>query len=195
MNIKIVMTDDGSNSLYNEEVGDVYHSNHGAINESSFIYIERGLLALNKQRKKLKILEIGFGTGLNGILTYRELEKKDFKIIYDAVEPYPVPFEIINRLNFPTITDYQSILLRMHREVGSIKLSNKFLLNKIQEKIQHINLPSNNYNLVYFDAFSPDLQAELWTKEIFTKIYNSMQKEGLLLTYSAKGQVRRNFRK
>jgi len=196
MNIQIAITEDGSHTLYNNTLGEHYHSTHGAIQESQHIFIEAGLNALEKKSGSINILEIGFGTGLNALLTYQELETKAYKINYVAIEPFVLDKSIYTQLNYADLLNNKTLLdifIKMHEIPCDVPhfISDNFILNKIEGKLQELELSENAFDLVYFDAFSPEIQPELWDKEIFKILYTSMKNNSILTTYSAKGIVKR----
>lgn len=195
-NIQLIKTEDGSHTLYVPELGEHYHSIHGAVQESMHIFIDAGFRYLKINSEKINILEIGFGTGLNALLTLMESEENNQEINYTSVEAFPLEEEIYQKINYPMLFQDKNIstsFLKIHKVGwGEFKnITKKFALKKRHKKIEDIILPKNNYDLVYFDAFAPDVQPELWTTEIFIKIATSMKKDGILTTYSAKGKVKR----
>ena len=193
MSIKILKTEDGSHTLVDSKLSEVYHSKFGAINESTHIFIQHGLNEM-MDNKAIEILEIGLGTGLNVLLTFNNILNR--KIRYTSIEPYPLNASIIQLLNYPDLLEFSNAL-EVFNKIHSCDwqqwepLSRQFKLLKFQEKLQDIMLPDATFQLVYFDAFSPEIQPELWTPEIFKKLFKSMKSGGLLLTYSAKGSVKR----
>ncbi|OQX81824.1 MAG: hypothetical protein B6D61_00130 [Bacteroidetes bacterium 4484_249] len=200
MKIKIVETDDGSHSLFIRELDESYHSMFGAVNESNHVFINAGLNILPNTIKIINLLEIGFGTGLNALLTFLNCKKKQTRVNYYSIEPYPLLSEIYEQLNYPEILgkrNIREIFIQMHKSEWNteVNLNKYFSLKKMKEKLESINLPSDFYHLVYFDAFAPDVNPELWVQDIFDKIYVSMITDGVFVTYSAKGAVRRNLQK
>ena len=188
----VEITEDGSSTLKLTEFDEQFHSIHGAVNESLHIYINAGLNFL-QERKSLKIAEVGFGTGLNAILTLQNQENR--KIEYHAIEAYPLKKEEYRQLNYNKFIDSKlaNIYQRMMQfEEGRwMEMNAKFRLKVSVAKIEEISLESGEYDLVYFDAFGPATQPELWTEKIFKKIYQSMSKNSVLVTYCSKGAVKR----
>jgi len=191
---EIIKTSDGSSSIYLPEWDESYHSKHGAIQEAYHVFINYGLDLFNNN-SKIAILEIGFGTGLNGFITFLESKKRSLQINYDGVEAYPLKAEEISALNYVQelkATNYSKIFESIHtvkwEEIQSI--DNNFKLLKRKLFFKEIK-DQNKYNLIYFDAFGARVQPELWTEEIFKIMYNSLKNKGVLVTYSAKGSVRR----
>lgn len=193
MERKIIVTADGSSTIHLEEWNEHYHSIHGAIQEAKHVFIKSGLsLFLNTP---ISILEIGFGTGLNCFITFLEAKKLNLKVDYVGVEAYPVANEEINCLNYVDelkATEYKSVFNEMHQTKWGIKnsISANFSLTKRQQFFNEINDVSA-FDLIFFDAFGARVQPELWTEEIFQKMFNSLKPNGVLVTYSAKGSVRR----
>ncbi|MDT0678158.1 tRNA (5-methylaminomethyl-2-thiouridine)(34)-methyltransferase MnmD [Autumnicola musiva] len=197
MERKIITTADGSVTIHLPAWDEQYHSRHGAVQEAQHVFIKTGLHYFLKKYEavEVKILEIGFGTGLNAFITFLEMQKLQKKIYYTGVEAYPVNPEEIEKLNYPDILSaekYKDVFAEMHlipwnREV---EISKDFYLHKQKKKIEEI---SNvlKFNLIYFDAFGARVQPELWTEEIFERMFNSLTPGGVLVTYAAKGSVRR----
>ncbi len=198
MPLKLIQTGDGSHTLFVYELNEHYHSTFGAVNESRHIFINAGFNYFKNITEQINILELGFGTGLNAFLTLFEARKNKQKVNYTAIEPYPLDKDIFPKLNyFDFIKDKnaEKIFLRLHQNNWNkhAEISKDFFLLKINSKIEDVILESDKYHLVYFDAFAPEVQPELWTEQIFQKVYNSMRNNGVLVTYSAKGMVKRNM--
>lgn len=197
MERKVVITGDGSSSIHLTEWDEQYHSKHGAIQEAYHVFIKHGLQHIYKlgNTKNISILEMGFGTGLNGFITLLEAEKLNIKIDYFGVEAYPVGMNEIIQLNYPSQlkVDTNDILFKMMHETvweETHAISNNFSLTKQNRFFSEIK-EQNSYNLIYFDAFGARVQPELWTEEIFLKMYEALKENGVLVTYAAKGSVRR----
>jgi tRNA U34 5-methylaminomethyl-2-thiouridine-forming methyltransferase MnmC len=195
LNLKIINTNDGSSTLYSAEFKDHYHSVFGAINESKHVFIDAGLKYLDT--KTIKIFEVGFGTGLNALLTYLESAKKNIIVDYTAIELYPVTQDIIQQLNYTQFLSEKAkeIFDTLHkvRWNKKNKISNHFHLTKIKNDFNDY-LFKEKYNLLFFDAFAPEKQPDLWSHQNFIKIYNALELNGILTTYSSKGLVKRNIR-
>lgn len=195
--IKIVLTEDGSHTLSVPSLDEHYHSVHGAISESEHIFINAGLRYILQDKPKINILEIGFGTGLNALLTLREITEKRIPCEYTAIEISPLEEKIFSELNYPTLLGIQkNILLSLHqcRWDEKEKINDSFTLNKIHSSIHELSLPSEKFDLVYFDAFGPDKQPGMWTEDVFMKIFSSIKNGGIMTTYSTKGDVKRNLK-
>lgn len=193
--LKLVVTKDGSHTLFNEELNEHYHSTFGAIQESKHIFIEAGLKYQLNKFNQINLLEVGFGTGLNVLLSFDQSTSVK-NIEYWGIEAYPVTDDLISNLNYGEILKSEfltSTLKKIHKAEWNkeIALSLNFKLHKKWSKIEDAVLPNNYFNLVYFDAFAPDVQSELWTVDVFKKLYESMTENGILVTYSVKGVVKR----
>ncbi len=194
--MKLKITGDGTHTLYNPELDDHYHSVFGAISESRHVFIENGLLLKGKQNRHLSILEIGFGTGLNTLLTLERSIIDDLSIDYYAIEAFPLAASIWKELNYIEHLDtskLKEMFYAIHEASWdkTIKINTGFSLTKLDSKLENAVLPELRFDVVYYDAFAPDKQPELWTEGIFRKIYKAMKSEGMLTTYSAKGSVKR----
>ncbi|MBE9481672.1 MAG: tRNA (5-methylaminomethyl-2-thiouridine)(34)-methyltransferase MnmD [Bacteroidetes bacterium] len=198
MTLKLIQTGDGSFTLFVHELNEHYHSTFGAVNESRHIFINAGFNYFKNITEQINIFEFGFGTGLNAFLTLFEARKNKQKVNYTTIEPNPLDKDIFSKLNyFDFIKDKnaEKIFLRLHQNSWNkhAEISKGFFLLKIKSKIEDVALDPDKYHLVYFDAFAPEVQPELWTEQIFQKVYNSMRNNGVLVTYSAKGMVKRNM--
>ncbi len=189
----IVQTSDGSLTISDNLLGENFHSTFGAIAESNYIFIKNGLQLF--EINEIKILEIGFGTGLNCLLTAIN-KNKEQKIIYHSIEKYPLDINILSKLNYTQQLNINSniydSIINQQWEIED-EIFENFYLKKI--KIDLVDFCSTNcYDLIYFDAFSPNVQSELWNVEIFKSLYNCINKGGILTTYSSKGDVKRALR-
>jgi tRNA U34 5-methylaminomethyl-2-thiouridine-forming methyltransferase MnmC len=199
----IITTADGSHSIYVEELNEHYHSVHGAIQESKHVFINAGFKhiasTLTDSTTQINILEIGLGTGLNAILTFSEAKKTDVIINYTAIEAYPIPIDLANELNYIELLNEQnnqSIFSAIHSCEWNKQnvLSDRFNFCKIKNTLQQF-IFNDTYHLIYFDAFGPQVQPEMWTEDIFTKLYAATKQNGCLVTYCAKGEVKRTLKK
>jgi len=194
MKLELVNTYDGSNSLKNLIINDSYHSKYGAINESKHIFINNGLKRISK--KKIRVLEIGFGTGLNALLTQLYCDKKEQNIIYHTIDNLPLKKDTYSSLNYcDQLKIDKDIFLKIHNSLweNEIELSNFFVLKKINCDFTK-KLFNEKYDLIYFDAFSPSKQPEMWVLDNFKKLYNCLNRNGVLITYSSKGDVKRTIK-
>jgi len=200
---KIIPTEDGSFTIYIPEWNESYHSRHGSVQEAYHVFIKNGLDGFSSD--KVNILEIGFGTGLNTFITLVESIRRNLKINYTGIEKYPVPAEEFGKLNYPEILNsrnpqfsdselrnYYFNLMNAGWE-KEIPVYPHFDLTKIQSDFLEFDYPENGFDLIYFDAFGARVQPELWTGNLFDKLYRALKTNGVLTTYSAKGSVRRTL--
>jgi tRNA U34 5-methylaminomethyl-2-thiouridine-forming methyltransferase MnmC len=197
MQRKIIITQDGSHSIEMEEGHETYHSKYGAIGESLHVFIEAGLKPLINKYETLRIFEMGFGTGLNALLSFIEAEKNRQKIFYETIDLFPLEKEFSFLLNYCDELQQhhlKKIFERMHtcEQQKQIELSPFFTFKKNQANLI-VHLFSSSFHLIYYDAFAPNAQPELWTKEIFLKLFDALTANGTLVTYCAKGEVKRNM--
>lgn len=196
-NISFKITGDGSHTLYVNDLGETYHSINGAIQESKHIFINSGFNYI--KQTQFKILEVGFGTGLNAFLSLLECIKTKTKVDYTTLEVFPLSNEIIVQLN------YSSELKSTPMETESFHLLHQVAWERYQKITPNFQLKKkkvelNNYqtteqfDLIYFDAFAPQVQSEMWTKPVFEKMYNLLSDGGILVTYCAKGSVKRTLK-
>ncbi len=198
MQREIVFTADGSHTVSIPEMNVTYHSVHGAIQESKHVFIEAGLKYASGRFTRpgvLRILEVGLGTGLNALLTLIEAENNQYPIHYTAIEPFPLSAEEIASLNYceqlnRNDLQYTFIKLHMCEWEKDIVLTSYFTIHKTNQSLLQF-VTTERYDLVYFDAFAPGAQPELWTKEIFKTLYQLLSPGGVLVTYCSKGDVRR----
>lgn len=192
---RIILTSDGSHTIYIPELDEHYHSIHGAVQESKHIFINSGL---NYCRgNDISIFEVGFGTGLNALLTALEIRESARHVDYTSVEKFPLSDEFVNILNHRNIsgTESEEIFIKLHSSPWNtrIDITGNFTLEKINGDMTIIN-PEGSFDLIYFDAFGPGKQPEMWTHDVFSKISAATKTGGILVTYSSKGQVKRNLK-
>jgi tRNA U34 5-methylaminomethyl-2-thiouridine-forming methyltransferase MnmC len=214
--IHLIETSDGSHSLFVPSLNETYHSRHGAIQESQWVFIKQGLdfARLTIGEKKIqelsqvtRILEVGFGTGLNALLAMRWAEKNTVHLHFTSLETNIIPFEVAQQLNYCAMNDareaefervqlqkYHSQFLQMHSSPWhqDISISPYFTLHKAQREVQ-MESSEELYNVVFFDAFGPPAQPEMWTPSVFGRMFDALYHGGILVTYCAKGQVRRDL--
>lgn len=193
MQIELITTKDGSHSLYRPDLDEHYHSVFGALQESTHIFIQNGFSAVPK--KHLQIFELGFGTGLNALLTWLKSAEEQKGVKYYSIEKYPLAPELIAQLNYPSFLPPGSseIFENIHRSEWDRDVAlGHFILHKIHADILDFDVPSGN-DLIYFDAFSPDKEPLLWSDRVFQQLYDSMTAGSVFVTYSAKGEVRRKL--
>jgi tRNA U34 5-methylaminomethyl-2-thiouridine-forming methyltransferase MnmC len=199
MDRKIILTSDGSHSISVPAMGVTYHSIHGAIQESRHVFIEAGLkhLVLRKHSasSRIRILEMGLGTGLNALLTLVESGQLHLAIDYTALELFPLASQEAQDLNYCTLLEqerFKPLFENIHTSDWErpVPITDYFSLEK--KKISVLDFPGDqNFDLVYFDAFAPNAQPELWTTSVFEKLFSMVNPGGLLVTYCSKGEVRR----
>jgi tRNA U34 5-methylaminomethyl-2-thiouridine-forming methyltransferase MnmC len=193
MKREIIITSDGSTTIHLPDWNEQYHSKHGAIQEAYHVFIKNGLESVS--RSEISILEIGLGTGLNALITFLESQKKEISIDYVGVEAYPVSPEEIQKLNYVAelkAEKFSDAFQKMHsiRWETRHDISANFSLTKRKQFFREIE-DENQFDLIYFDAFGARVQPSLWTEEIFKIMFKAMKEGGVLVTYSAKGSVRR----
>ena len=191
----LLKTGDGSYTLHIAEWDEQYHSKHGAIAEALHVFIKEGLYHWFSKNSSatIAIMEIGFGTGLNGFLTFLETQKNKFKVDYTGVEAYPLPVDVIQKMNYTSLLNAsEEKFLQMHTSPWEEKIiiSENFELTKQNKYFSEIT-DENIFDLIYFDAFGIRVQPELWTEDIFQRMYNSLKPNGILVTYAANGNARR----
>jgi tRNA U34 5-methylaminomethyl-2-thiouridine-forming methyltransferase MnmC len=191
MKTEIRKTGDGSHTLFSVDFGEQYHSSFGAVQESQHIFIDAGLKFVSKQKNPANILEVGFGTGLNFLLTVKFALENNIVVNFTGIEAYLPQREVLEKLNYPEILgfDKQAFLEIFENKRGVFIGNTKYEI--ISNKIQEVNLKKEKFDLVYFDAFSPEIQPEMWSVKVFSEIYNSLKSNGVLTTYSCKGDVKR----
>lgn len=190
-----MITADGSVTIAIPELNVTYHSKHGAIQESMHVFIEAGLRPLLHRQETITIFEMGFGTGLNALLTLIEATKQQQKINYQTVEAFPLEKEMIAQLNYCEQLqqpELKPLFEQLHTSPWNepIQLNPWFSIRKVDTPL--FNFSTNQpINLIYYDAFAPNAQPELWTVEAFTQLFNMLTAGGILVTYCSKGDVRR----
>lgn len=195
MKREIIQTLDGSTTIQIKEWDECYHSKHGAIQEAQHVYIKNGLSLF--QNKPISILEIGFGTGLNAFITFLEGNKMNQSIDYVGVEAYPISADELISMNYVEelkATDEKDIFEKMHQCNWEEKtfFGDVFSLTKRKQLFEEID-DLNRFDLIYFDAFGYRVQPELWSTAIFKKMFDALKNNGLLVTYAARGVVKRSM--
>lgn len=196
-NQKPHLTADGSHTLYSEIYGAYYHSINGALTESQHIFIDSGFKSCSMKLKQISVLEIGLGTGLNAALTANESMLTDVYTLYTAIEFYPISDQQIKDLNYKNILEFKvaeywdKIMFAEWDQF--IEINRKFRICKVNADFTRW-IPNVSFDVIYFDAFAPDDQPEMWTVDMFQKLYNSLNAGGILVTYSSKGIVKQALR-
>jgi tRNA U34 5-methylaminomethyl-2-thiouridine-forming methyltransferase MnmC len=196
-NLKIITTEDGSHSLQLPELNETYHSIHGAIQEAKHVFIKSGLdnfIGNNTGQASIRILEFGFGTGLNVMLAAQE-SSTELNITYHTLEKYPLPKAIYRALNYGEILKDEALFHLIHSASWEQEIIVKpgFALTKMETDFRNFSTDIQ-YEIIFYDAFAPEKQPELWAKSIFDNCHRILKKGGLLVTYSAKGQLKRDLR-
>ena len=206
---------DGSHTLLRHDLNETYHSHNGAIQESLWVFIDKGLNYLKEQNYTfIKILEIGFGTGLNAILAYEFAQKNKIEIEYISLEPFPVPLEITQKLNYTDFLEEESkaVFNQLHQVSWEEKhkISPYFSLQKVEATLEDYQLSQNNseiqsednnvnnneeyFDCTFYDAFAPSKQAEVWQLSNLQKVFDFTKENGILVTYCAQGQFKRDLK-
>jgi tRNA U34 5-methylaminomethyl-2-thiouridine-forming methyltransferase MnmC len=192
---EIIQTLDGSTTIHLQEWDECYHSKHGAIQEAQHVFIKNGLSLF--QNKQISILEIGFGTGLNAFITFLEASKMNQSIDYVGVEAYPISAEEVVSMNYVdelNASNESPVFKKMHESnwEEKIVLRDDFTLTKRKQFFEEID-DFEKFDLIYFDAFGYRVQPELWSTAIFEKMYNALKPNSVLVTYAARGVVKRSM--
>jgi len=199
--LRIIVTEDGSHSIYNEALKESYHNSGGAFRESIHICMLYGLdswMMNNPNKKPLRIFEVGFGTGLNAWLTLIWAEQNQIPVLYHTIEPFPLTEDIYSKLNYGDMDDgifhYKPYLQRLHKAEWDkgIIMSEYFNMKKEKTTLQDVVLyPAD---VIFYDAFAPSKQPEMWSKEILSKVCTELNPEGIFITYCATSQLRRDLK-
>lgn len=216
--MQIITTEDGSHTLFAEQFNEIYHSRHGAIQESQHVFIKMGLDYVLEQKKDrqlaasspsplerelegeaVSILEIGFGTGLNALLTMLQAEKRNLKLNYTTIELYPVDITTIKELNYTQQLGYEYCYGPYHsmhlvRWNEAHDVTPHFNFKKINASVIEHRVEPESFDLIYFDAFAPDNQPEMWSVDVFKAMHRALKTGGVLVTYCSKGVVQRTMK-
>ncbi|PIB36891.1 hypothetical protein BFP72_16515 [Reichenbachiella sp. 5M10] len=200
--VEIFETKDGSHSLLLPEMNETYHSTHGALTEAEYVFLDKGVKywrAQHPEASSLRILEVGFGTGLNAWLTALVAEEMAFEIAYASLEKYPLDTEVLEQLNYASKLDRKGALecfAAVHAspwgDWGSI--TDSFTLAKLHTDVLYYQIEEGSFDLIYFDAFAPSKQPEMWSMAVLTKMYDALKQGGVLVTYCAQGQFKRDLK-
>ena len=197
MDRKIIVTADNSKTLLIPELNETYHSTNGAIQEAKHVFIDAGLSSLNL--KEIQLLEMGFGTGLNAILTLDYAIRNKIKVHYTTIEAFPVGIEMAMEMDYLKDLNLEHLknqFEKLHNSLieEKIQIDEYFIFTKHHLKLTECTLRTNQFNLVYYDAFGPKVQPDLWTIESLGIIQKAMTSGGVLVTYCAQGQFKRNLK-
>lgn len=196
MKREIIITSDGSTSIHLPEWEESYHSKHGAIQEAQHVFIKNGLSLCKGQ--SVSVLEIGFGTGLNAFITFLESQKNTQTINYVGIEGFPISLEEVLQMNYVNqlnANQFESEFKMMHTSdwEKNVTISEHFRLIKRQQLFNEIN-DQNQFDIIYFDAFGYRVQPELWSVEIFIKMFEALKEGGILVTYACRGPIKNAMR-
>ena len=197
--VKIITTSDGSHSLLNTALNETYHSVHGAIQESRHVFITHGLAEWMSKSgsSEIKIFEVGFGTGLNTFLAALESSARNIKVYYESWEAFPLNESIVHQLNYPAILGSEKMFNDIHAAPWNqpTEISKEFTLRKVKANLIEDPLgESIKFDVIFFDAFAPARQPEMWSAEVLRKVVDTLAPAGIWVTYCAKGQVKRDLR-
>ncbi|MBC6611070.1 tRNA (5-methylaminomethyl-2-thiouridine)(34)-methyltransferase MnmD [Hymenobacter sp. BT507] len=200
MQVEVRPTADGSSTLYVPALDEHYHSTHGAVQEAQHVYLQAALEpALAAATDTVRVLEIGFGTGLNAILTLQRSLTAPVALAYDTIEKHPLPPAVVADLhperyllNPELLDNFNQLHAAAWDE--AVPLLPHFLLHKLTGELQHTALPANYYQVIYFDAFAPEKQPDMWTDAVFAQLYEAAAPGALLTSYCAKGSFRRSLK-
>lgn len=189
---------DGSSTLLSEKFGVTYHSKYGALQESSHVFIKEGLFFKCIAKKELKILEMGFGTGLNALLTLQKAASLGLKIEYTALEQFPIDIDVLSKLNYCEklgMTNGQCFFNHLHNcpWEDTVNLSDHFSIIKRKQAFEESSFDPT-FDIIYYDAFAPNVQPELWEAPIMQNMYDALIQDGILVTYCAKGDFKRTLK-
>jgi len=193
----LYLTADGSKTLYSNDMQESYHSLNGAVQESRHVFIDAGLKQCSE--KFIHILEIGFGTGLNALLTWGEAKRKHLNVSYTAIEAFPLPIETTSVLGFDSLEPV--LPSNAFSQLHAASWGNTIVLETDCFKLQKrqldftAGLVEGSFDLIYFDAFAPDKQPEIWEEHLLAGLYQTLKEKGILVTYCAKGEVRRRLQR
>ena len=198
MNRKIIVTEDNSKTLLIPELNETYHSTHGALTEAKHVFIKEGLERISSL-KKVNILEMGFGTGLNLLVSLENNREKNQHIYYRTIEKYPVKIETVKELeyvnNFPETTVRDSYIKAHECDWETeIDLSSHFKFKKLHTDFKKAGIENESIDILYYDAFGPRVQPDLWNMETLEIAYSFLKPNGILVTYCAQGQFKRNLK-
>lgn len=192
--LQLIVCEDGSHTLFLPELNETYHSTKGAIPESLHVYIENGYRQ-SKAEGEIQILEIGYGTGLNALLTAIEAEATQRKTVYHSLEPFPLPASVWSGLNYGKLLANENIWQALNNSAWNqlCTITQCFDLYKEKVKLEEVIVSDGRYDLVYFDGFAPNKQSEIWNPENLEKLHRCMKSGARMVTYSAKAQLRRDL--
>lgn len=194
----LLLTEDGSHTLQASRWDVTYHSKYGALQESQTVFIDAGLLYQCERLSQVSILEIGFGTGLNAFMTYLETTRRGMATRYVGVEAYPVQQALVRQLNYPTMLDataHAAVFEAMHNAhtYNQVQSFDKFDFMLQMAHFEELNY-KEEFDVIYYDAFAPTAQPELWEEAMLARMYEALRPQGVLVTYCAKGAFKRTLK-
>ena len=192
---KLILSQDGSHTIESAQFGVTYHSKYGAIQETQTVFIDAGLhYQLEQNKSQIKILEMGFGTGLNVLMTFLDAKESDSRIDFHTIEAYPISLEAVHDLNYPELLGLEKAEIeqfyKMHSSIESIELSDKFSFTKHLTFLESFET-KEKFDVIYFDAFAPSSQDHLWTEDVMSKLAGLCNNGAVLTSYCAKGSFKR----
>lgn len=192
MRLNIEITSDGSPTFYREDIDEHYHSVKGALAESRHIYLQLGWSHIAQRQPTVRVFEVGFGTGLNAALTAKYAQEHRVETTYYAIELFPIPAQMNNIMTDMQSEDHKIEFIRVNAALWNepVDINPYFHLHKISGDLHTADLP-DNVDVIYFDAFAPEKQPDIWDVTVFQKLYRSLASDGILVTYCAKGAIRR----
>ena len=195
MDLEIVTTSDGSHTLRNTRLNETYHSLHGAVRESMHVFVHHGLdfFRTQKDRNAVSVLEVGFGTGLNAFLTLQFAVENNIHVSYTTIEAHPLTKDVWEKLNYGAENRNRFEALHYAPWEEFISIAPQFGLHKVKIDLQVLTLNSG-YDVIYFDAFAPSVQPDMWSINTLGRVTAMLNEDGVFVTYSAKGQLKRDLR-
>lgn len=195
--VEIFVTEDGSHSLRNNQLQETYHSAHGALRESLHVFIENGLAQV--KLSTIRVLEVGFGTGLNALLTLEFALRSQLRVYYTALEPDPLPIAMVTQLNYPDLAPFngsRELFFGLHAAPWDteFEVSPSFWLKKEKTSLQEWMPAESTFDMVFYDAFAPSKQPGMWAVPCIEKVCKTIKPAGFFVTYCAKGQLKRDLR-
>lgn len=195
MKKEVVVTGDGSKTIHMPELNESYHSTHGALQEAVHVFIKNGLELVEKP--VINVFELGFGTGLNAILAYRFARENEVKLNYVGVEAYPVDLDMLDELDYTSLlnSDEFTAFKQMHEVEWEqpLTIDENFSFEKIHAKVEEYESKRTDFDIIFFDAFGPRTQGELWKPDVLKRVGGLLKDDGVLTTYCAQGQFRRDL--
>jgi tRNA U34 5-methylaminomethyl-2-thiouridine-forming methyltransferase MnmC len=198
--VSIIQSGDGSDSVFSNFFNSSYHSRYGALTESKCIFIDAGLDYFVQKKtlettQAIKIFEMGFGTGLNALLTYIYSIQRQIKVSFTTIDAFPLPNELIETLNYSELMGYKDVFESLHHSGWNheISLNNNFRFTKIHSTLESYET-NENFDIIYYDAFGPQSQPELWSDDVLCKMYSMLASGGNLTSFCAKGTFKRSLK-